>query len=192
MTTREPPTDRSSATDVAGRSPEESTGAPAPGPDLPHASPFPTPSGNGPASWSQAAAPEGATTTRTSDLSVGQLVSHASQQLGDLVRMELQLAAAEMREKGRHAGAGAGLLGGAAVVALYGAGAVVFAAIAALALVLPLWAAALIIGVLLFIIAAAMAVTGKQEVGRAVPPIPDETVASTKRDVNEITERAHR
>jgi hypothetical protein len=200
VTTRRPPTDRGPRTAVAG----PPSGSPA--------STFPGPSGDGPAPGFGTDGPRhggGATTADTADTTetaarplsgadraaaetVGQLVTHASQQLGELVRMELRLAATEMREKGRHAGIGAGLFGGAAVVALYGAGAVIVAAIAALALVLPVWASALIVGVLLFIVAAAMLAIGRQEVTRAVPPVPDETLDSAKQDVTEITERVRR
>lgn len=124
--------------------------------------------------------------------SVAELVKQASQQITELLRQELRLAVAEMKDKGRRAGIGAGLFGGAAVIALYGAGAVLFAIIAALALVLPVWASALIVGGVLLIVAAVLGLTGRRQVARAVPPVPDQALDSAKQDVSEITERAHR
>jgi hypothetical protein len=126
------------------------------------------------------------------DQNVGQLVVHASQQAVELVRQELRLALVEMKDKGRHAGLGVGLVGGAAIVALFGAGALLFAVIALLALILPVWGSALIVGGVLLIAAAVMAIIGRRQVSRAVPPVPDSTMKSTKQDVSDITERARR
>jgi uncharacterized membrane protein YqjE len=124
--------------------------------------------------------------------SVTDLVMRASHQVVELIRQELRLAVAEMKDKGRHAGVGAGLFGGAALVAMFGAGAVLFGVIAALALVLPVWAAALIVGVALLIVAGLMALIGRRQVGKAVPPVPDQALDSAKQDISEVTERAHR
>jgi len=122
--------------------------------------------------------------------SVGVLVSRATQQVSDLVRAEMRLAMAELKDKGRHAGRGAGLFGGAGLVALYGAGALLAAVIAALALVLPVWAAALIIGVALLALAGLLALMGRGETRHAVPPTPERAMSSARQDVAEIKERA--
>jgi uncharacterized membrane protein YqjE len=124
--------------------------------------------------------------------SVPDLVLRASHQVAELIRQELRLAVAEMKDKGRHAGFGAGLVGGAALVAVFGAGSVLIGVVAALALVLPVWAAALIVGAVLLIVAGLMALTGRHQVGKAVPPVPDQTLDSAKKDISEVTERAHR
>ncbi|MEV4256684.1 phage holin family protein [Spirillospora sp. NPDC049652] len=123
---------------------------------------------------------------------MGELVKQASEQIPELVRAEMRLAVAEMKQKGRHAGFGAGLFGGAGVVALYGVGALAAAAIAALALVLPVWAAALIVGAALLIIAAVLGLMGRSQVGQAEPPVPEQAMESTRQDINEIKERARR
>src|SRR3954468_15661748 len=86
-------------------------------------------------------------------LPTGELVNRLAAQVSELVRGELELARAELTEKGKRAGAGAGLAGAGGVVALYGIGALIAAAIAALDLVLALWLAALVIGVVLLIVA---------------------------------------
>lgn len=117
---------------------------------------------------------------------VGQLVSQLSEQVSTLVRDELTLARMEMVEKGKRAGAGAGLLGGAGVIALYGLGALFVTIGALLALVLPVWASALIVTVLLFAVAGVAALIGKKQVKKAVPPEPEEAMASGKRDVEAV------
>nr|WP_221380442.1 phage holin family protein [Actinoplanes polyasparticus] len=125
-------------------------------------------------------------TTHTEQQPVGQLVSQLSEQVSTLVRDELTLARMEMVEKGKRAGAGAGLLGGAGVIALYGLGALFVTIGALLALVLPVWAAALIVTVLLFAVAGVAALIGKNQVKQAVPPEPEEAMASGKRDVEAV------
>ncbi|MFI9024650.1 phage holin family protein [Streptomyces sp. NPDC053560] len=124
--------------------------------------------------------------------SVGELVSRASHQLSQLVREEMQLAQAEMVRKGKRFGIGGGLFGGAGVVAFLALEALVVTAIAALALVLPVWASALIITGVLLALAGILALVGKKEIGRATPPTPQEAIAGIKADVAEVKEKAHR
>jgi uncharacterized membrane protein YqjE len=122
----------------------------------------------------------------------GELVTRLSTQLSDLVRAELQLAKAELAEKGKRAGVGAGLAGAAGVLALYGLGAIIAAVIAALSLFLPVWAAALIVAILIFIVAGVLGLLGKNQIQRATPPVPENTVESVKRDVATVQERIKR
>jgi uncharacterized membrane protein YqjE len=125
-------------------------------------------------------------TTHTEQQPVGQLVNQLSEQVSTLVRDELTLARLEMVEKGKRAGAGAGLLGGAGVIALYGLGALFVTIGALLALVMPVWAAALIVTVVLFAVAGIAALIGKNQVKQAVPPEPIEAMESGKRDVEAV------
>lgn len=129
-------------------------------------------------------------TTGTEPMS--ELVQRASQQLTELVRGELRLAQAEMKEKGKRYGKGGGLFGGAGVVGFLMLQALVATAIAALAVPLPVWAAALIVTAVLGVIAAVMAMSGKKQVDQAAPPTPERTVDSVKADVAEIKESAQR
>jgi nitrate/nitrite transporter NarK len=121
-----------------------------------------------------------------------ELLKQLSDQTTTLVRQEIELAKLEFREKGKKAGMGAGMFGGAGVVALYGVGALVTAGIAALALVLPVWASALIVAVVLFLVAGVLALSGKKKVQQATPPVPEEAVGGVKRDIETVKERAHR
>ncbi|GGS40006.1 phage holin family protein [Streptomyces griseoviridis] len=123
---------------------------------------------------------------------VGELVQRASQQLTELVRGELRLAQAEMKEKGKRYGKGGGLFGGAGLVGFLMLQALVATAIAALAVPLPVWAAGLIVTAVLGVIAAVMALTGKKQVGKASPPTPQQTIENVKADVAEIKGSAHR
>jgi len=126
----------------------------------------------------------------SSDKSVGELVQELSQQTSTLIRQEMRLAQAELTEKGRHAGKGAGMFGGAGAVALYGVGALVAAAIIGLGTALEPWLAAVIVGVVLLAIAGILALTGKREVDRAGPPKPEQTIESVQRDVETVKARA--
>lgn len=138
---------------------------------------------------------ESSTTSRDADLhdrSVAELIRHASEQTSQLVRDELRLAQAELREKGKHAGKAAGMVGGAGFVALYGVGAVIAAAILLLAEVLQAWAAALIVGAVLLLVAAVLGLLGRKQVKQAVPPVPEQAVQGVKTDVETIKERARR
>ncbi|WP_018253217.1 phage holin family protein [Salinispora mooreana] len=119
--------------------------------------------------------------------STAELVQRATEQVSRLVRDELALARAELTQKGKHAGIGIGLFGGAGVLALYGLGALAATVILLLALVLPAWVAALIVAVVLFVAAGALALAGKKQVTRAVPPVPVSTVRSVRADVDTVT-----
>jgi uncharacterized membrane protein YqjE len=124
--------------------------------------------------------------------SLGELVTQLTEQTSRLVRSEMQLAQAEMQEKAKNAGVGAGLFGAAGIVALYGAGALIATVILALSLVLPAWAAALIVTVVLFAIAGVVALTGQKRVNRATPPAPQRTIDNVKRDIETVKEGRHR
>jgi hypothetical protein len=118
--------------------------------------------------------------------STAELVQQASEQLSRLVRDEITLAKAELAEKGKRAGIGAGLFGGAGALAMYGLGAAIATGIIALDLVLPLWLAALIVTVVLFAVAGVLALLGKKQISRAVPPEPLAAIESVKADVDEV------
>src|SRR5919107_948925 len=117
---------------------------------------------------------------------LGELVQDLSRQTSTLIRQEMRLAQAELAEKGRHAGKGAGMFGGAGLVALYGVGALVTAAILGLATVLEPWIAAAAIGVGLLLLAGILALTGKKELDEMGRELGDTVDAlSHKADVKE-------
>jgi hypothetical protein len=124
------------------------------------------------------------------DKPLGELVQDLSRQTSTLIRQEMRLAQAELTEKGRHAGRGAGMFGGAGVVALYGVGALVAAAILGLATVLEPWIAAAAIGAGLLLVAGILVLTGKKELDEAGPPKPEQAIESVQRDLDTVKARA--
>ena len=128
--------------------------------------------------------------TARDDRSTSELLRDLSQQTGDLVRKEMELAKAELREKGKAAGIAGGMFGGAGVIALYGVGALIAAAILGLAIVLDAWLAALLVGVGCLAVAGILALTGKKKVEQATPPVPEQAIESSKEDVEWTKQRA--
>jgi hypothetical protein len=124
------------------------------------------------------------------DKPLGELVQDLSRQTSTLIRQEMRLAQAELTEKGKHARKGAGMFGGAGVIALYGVGALIAAAILGLATVLEPWIAAAAVGVGLLLIAGILALTGKKEIEEAGPPKPELAIESVQRDVDTVKARA--
>jgi Flp pilus assembly protein TadB len=122
----------------------------------------------------------------------GELVKQLSEQVSALMREELKLAQLEMTRKGKQAGAGAGMLGGGGLIALYGAGCLIACVVLAISEAVAAWLAALIVGVVLLAVAGSAALMGKNRLQRATPPVPEETVGSVKTDVEVIKERARR
>jgi uncharacterized membrane protein YqjE len=127
-----------------------------------------------------------------SEASVGQLVERLSTQVSALVRDEMALATAEMKRKGAQAGIGIGIGGAGAVVALLGFGALVAAAVLGLATVLAAWLAALLVGVVLLALAGVISAVGITQVRNSTPPVPEQAVQSTKRDIETVKESMHR
>ncbi len=124
--------------------------------------------------------------------STGELIKLMSEQVSTLVRDELKLAQLEMTRKGKQAGAGAGMMGGGGLIALYGVGCLIACAIIAISRALAPWLSALIVGVVLLIVAAIAAMMGRAKLRQATPPVPVDAVESVKADVDEIKERTHR
>jgi hypothetical protein len=126
------------------------------------------------------------------DASTGQLVGQLTEQISRLVRDEARLAQAEVTQKAKRLGVGAGLFGGAGLVGFFGLAALVTTAILLLDIVLPAWAAALVVAVVLFAVAGVLALIGKKDVQQATPPVPTEAIASTKVDIATVKESARR
>ncbi len=122
----------------------------------------------------------------TTGQSTSDLVSQATAQVSTLVRDELALAKLELVEKGKRAGLGGGLFGGAAVLALYGLGLLLTLAVVLLDLVWPLWLAVLVVMVVVFAAAGVAALIGKQQLKSAVPPVPSDAIAGVEADVQTV------
>jgi Flp pilus assembly protein TadB len=121
------------------------------------------------------------------DASIGELMGQLSAQTSRLVRDEMRLAQKELQQSVKHAGVGAGLISAAGLLAVIGLMTLIAAAVAALALVLPVWAAAVIVAVVLFIGAGIAALFSRKQAEEIAPPVA-ESAESVKADIKEIKE----
>lgn len=119
------------------------------------------------------------------DPSLGELMSQLSAQTSRLVRDEMRLAQKEFQESAKHAGIGAGLISVAGLLALFGLGVLIAAAVAGLSLVVDVWLAALIVAAVLFLIAGIAALVSKKQVDQVTPAAP-RTVETVKDDIAEL------
>lgn len=122
--------------------------------------------------------------------STGELVKQLSEQTTMLVRQEIELAKAELSAKGKVAGEGAGMFGGAAVLGLLALATLTTMALALLDKAMDLWVAALIVTLIYGAIAAVLAISGRDRVKRGLPPAPEQTVETVKEDVQWAKSRA--
>lgn len=114
---------------------------------------------------------------------IGELIKQLAHESSVLVRQEIELAKAEVSEKGRKAGPGIGMFGGAGVLAMLAAGTFTATLVAAIAEATPVWAAALIVTVVYLAIAGVLALRGRDRVKEALPPAPEQTIETVKEDV---------
>ena len=129
--------------------------------------------------------------SQSSDATTAELLRQLSDQVSRLVSQEIALAKAEVSEKGKRAGIGAGLFGGAGVIGLYAVGALVATIILLLIEIgITAWLSALIVTIVLGAIAAVLGLSGKKQVEQATPPAPEQAIASVKQDTETIKTRA--
>ncbi|HYF71384.1 MAG TPA: phage holin family protein [Nocardioides sp.] len=122
----------------------------------------------------------------TTDEPVGALVHRLSEQIPELVRGELRLAQAELAQKGKRAGLGIGMFSLAGLLAFFATATLIVTAVVALDLVLPLWAACLIVAAVLLVAALGAALGGRNEIQQAAPAAPEVTIANVKEDVSAL------
>jgi len=124
------------------------------------------------------------------DRPLAEVAKNLTSDVSLLVRQEIELAKAEMAQKGRTAAPGIGMLGGAGIVALCAAGALTACAVLVFSIFLPEWAAALIVGAVLAAVAVVLVRQGKERVADAGKPIPEQTIETVKEDVEWTKTRA--
>lgn len=127
--------------------------------------------------------PEGNAQGDLRERPVGELLKELSNQTATLVRQEMDLAKAEMVEKGKKAGLGAGMFGGAGLFGFVALLTLTACVIAALATGMDVWVAALIVTVVYAAIAGVLALMGRKKTQEATPPAPKQAIESTKEDV---------
>lgn len=126
---------------------------------------------------------EGERADRLKDQPLADLLRQLSQETATLVRQEIELAKAEVTQKGKIAGVGVGIVGAAGVVALLALGALTACLVLALDIVMPAWLAALIVAIVLGGVAAFLGLRGKEKVQEAGAPVPEQTVETVKEDI---------
>ena len=124
------------------------------------------------------------------DRPLGEVASELTRDLSLLVRQEMELAKAEMKEKGRVAAPGLGMIGGAGVAGLMAAGALTAFLILTLSIFLPEWSSALIVGAVLAAVTYVLVRQGKERVEKAGSPVPEQTIETVKEDVEWAKTRA--
>ncbi len=120
----------------------------------------------------------------------GELIKQLSEHTSTLVRQEVALAKAELTEKGKQAGIGAGMFGAAGLVAVTAFFALTAAVILLLATAMAAWVAALIVAAVYGAIAAVTGLAGKNRVQEATPPAPEQAIDSVKEDLEWAKTRA--
>jgi uncharacterized membrane protein YqjE len=126
------------------------------------------------------------TATRQEELHeqpIGELLKQLATETTTLVRQELDLAKAEMREKAGKAGPGFGMIGAAGGVALLALGALTAFFVLALDGAVPNWLAALIVAIAYGAVATVLYMRGKERVDDAGSPAPRQTIETVKEDV---------
>jgi Flp pilus assembly protein TadB len=125
------------------------------------------------------------------DSTIPELLKQLSEQTQTLVRQELDLAKAEMTQKGKAGAKGAGMFGGAGLFGFFAFAALTACFIALIATAVNhVWLAALIVAVVYGAIAGVLAMRGKTEIKQATPPKPEQTVDTVKEDVEWAKTRA--
>jgi uncharacterized membrane protein YqjE len=128
--------------------------------------------------------------TEARERPTAELLRDLSDQTTALVRKEIELAKVELSEKGKRAGQGAGMFGAAGLLGVFALGALTACAILALATAVAAWLAALIVAAVYAVVAGVLALSGRKQVKRATPPVPEEAVETTKEDVQWVKQRA--
>ncbi|KGM14189.1 phage holin family protein [Cellulomonas bogoriensis] len=124
--------------------------------------------------------------------SIGELVGSLTEKLSRLIRDEISLAKAEMAQKAKHAGVGAGLLAGAALLGFFALATLIATAVLGLAEVLAPWLAALIVTLVLLTITGILALVGVKALKKGVPPVPERAQSSLRSDVEAVKEGLQR
>jgi hypothetical protein len=100
-----------------------------------------------------------------------------------LVRKELELARAEIAEKARSAGIGAGMIAGSAVTGALALASLTIFAVLTLSLVLAPWIAAAIVTAAWSAVTFALALAGKKKIRDAGSLLPERTIENVREDV---------
>jgi len=138
------------------------------------------------------ATPDVGAANPAAERSTAELVRDLTEQFSHLARTEIRLAVREVQGKAKHAGIGAANIGAAGLLAAYGLAVVLAGVVMLLALALPAWVAAMIVGGLLLVLAGIAALVARNQFRKSTPPVPEEAVADVKKDVEVVKEAVKR
>lgn len=111
---------------------------------------------------------------------LGSAARHVRERARSVVRLELQLAAAELKQKLASLGLGIGLLVGAALFSVFAFALAIATVVAAVATVLATWLALLVVTAGLFLLVGVLAAVGVAKVRKGTPPVPEQAIAEAK------------
>lgn len=118
--------------------------------------------------------------TEASNGGVGSAAKHVAEHASSIARLEVELALLEVKQKAAKLGIGIGMLAGAALFGLFLLMFLLAAAAAALTLVLPVWAALLVMAGVILLVAGALAGIGAGLVRKGTPPMPEQAIEEAK------------
>jgi hypothetical protein len=119
-------------------------------------------------------------TPETETTGLGTAAKLVAEKASAIARLELELAAMEIKKKVAALGLGIGLLVGALLVLVYGIGFLFATIAAALATFLPLWLSLLIVTAFLFVVTGVLAFVGVKKVQWGTPPVPQQAIDEAK------------
>ncbi|WP_338890218.1 phage holin family protein [Rhodococcus sovatensis] len=123
---------------------------------------------------------------RVDDLSTVQLIERLTDQVGTLVRTEVDAGLAEVKNKGSRLGVGIGISSAGALLLFFGTATLIATAVLGLATVLDPWLAALIVAVAVLVVGGVLAALGASRAKNALPPVPENTAASVEKDIEAV------
>lgn len=118
--------------------------------------------------------------TRVGDRGLSAAAKLVADKVSAIIRLELALAQAELKEKLQKLSVGIGLLVGAALFGFFAIGFGLATIAAGLATTLPTWLALLIVMAGLVILTAVLALFGRMSIQKATPPVPEQAIAEAK------------
>jgi uncharacterized membrane protein YqjE len=118
--------------------------------------------------------------TSNGQVGLGAAVKAVSERASKLVRLELELAALELKQKLSALGFGIGLSLGAAVFAVFALGFLFATIAAALATFLATWLALLAVTLVLFVLVAVLGLLGVRSIKKGTPPVPEQAIREAK------------
>ena len=118
--------------------------------------------------------------TQEAEHGVGTAAKQVAEHASSLARLELELALLEVKRKVAALGIGIGMSVAAGIFGLFALGFGLAAGAAALALVLPTWAALLIVFGILALLAVVLLLVGLSAIKKGAPPVPEQAIREAK------------